>query len=574
MRIFLCFTICVLGLLLPGCGGKEELPVTGGGEGDSEALEEQIAQFWTVSYTPPRPDFSLIYYVDAESGDDANPGTSPEKALRTLARASELTLSPGQAILLCGGQTHRGALVLSGMSGTAERMIGIGSYGNGMARIDAKGFESGLCLTNVGHVLVKNLEITADGGLQGDYKIRSGVLVKTTANQGMFSDIVLYGLDIHDVYYYDTGYERDPEDTLTPNGEGKYGWGIRGKIVQTSPITGLVVANCTIRRVSHTGIRLEGRPYSDIRLLNNVVEEVGGPGMQFGYVTGGYVAGNRIDRSGSPEDSRNWKRGTGFWACFSKDVLAEKNVVSNANGPEDTYGIHIDMLNKNMVVQYNFSIHNAGGFAQILGGNGDSYGNNCYRYNVSINDGWRLKGVNYGVNDGMVIRVNAHTSDGAVGPYNSYIYNNTIYVDNGCNANISIEKQSYGSLIANNIVYSEREISLFQYPTDPVKTLQSSWLQDKESYWRNNLFNRQPAWAKVVFAPYFVSQLVGDPGFAAKGGLQVQDYIPSNREMVMHGYSVAPLPKDAGGGIKGGLKVEYDILGNRITGDFIGAIQP
>ena len=61
-----------------------------------------------------------------------------------------------------------------------------------------------------------------------------------------------------------------------------------------------------------------------------------------------------------------------------------------ANGPADSAGCHIDFNCDNVIVQYNLSVSNAGGFIEILGNN-----YNCsYRYNVSVNDGHRIKGKN------------------------------------------------------------------------------------------------------------------------------------------------------------------------------------
>ena len=47
--------------------------------------------------------------------------------------------------------------------------------------------------------------------------------------------------------------------------------------------------------------------------------------------------------------------------------MIQNNVFMNARGPLDSYGVHIDYNNENVVVQYNFSYNNEGGFVQILG---------------------------------------------------------------------------------------------------------------------------------------------------------------------------------------------------------------
>ena len=80
-----------------------------------------------------------------------------------------------------------------------------------------------------------------------------------------------------------------------------------------------------------------------------------------------------------------WKRGSGLWPFDCQDVVIQENRFLNAHGPGDSYGAHIDYGNENVVLQYNFSYHNEGGFVEILGDN-----IRCgYRYNISVNDGYR-----------------------------------------------------------------------------------------------------------------------------------------------------------------------------------------
>jgi parallel beta-helix repeat protein len=72
------------------------------------------------------------YYVDAESGADAGPGTDPETAWRTVARvnAAQAQLRPGDRVLFRCGRTYAGPLRLAA-SGTEELPITYGSYGEG-----------------------------------------------------------------------------------------------------------------------------------------------------------------------------------------------------------------------------------------------------------------------------------------------------------------------------------------------------------------------------------------------------------------------------------------------------------
>ncbi|MGE5138223.1 MAG: hypothetical protein ACM3JD_02070, partial [Rudaea sp.] len=68
------------------------------------------------------------YYIDSASGRDANPGTSPSRAWRSLSRVNSTTFQPGDRILLRAGSTWTGQLWPKG-SGTAGRPIAIDRYG-------------------------------------------------------------------------------------------------------------------------------------------------------------------------------------------------------------------------------------------------------------------------------------------------------------------------------------------------------------------------------------------------------------------------------------------------------------
>src|SRR5262245_42327490 len=82
---------------------------------------------------PPTPP-GLTYYLDAASGSDANPGTSPRAAWKSLARASRVAFAPGDRLLLAGGQRFPGTLRFGrAASGTPARPILVASHGSGRA---------------------------------------------------------------------------------------------------------------------------------------------------------------------------------------------------------------------------------------------------------------------------------------------------------------------------------------------------------------------------------------------------------------------------------------------------------
>ena len=118
-----------------------------------------------------------------------------------------------------------------------------------------------------------------------------------------------------------------------------------------------------------------------------------------------------------------------------KNVIAQHNKFMNAHGPMDSYGSHIDYGNENVVFQYNYSFNNEGGFAEILGDN-----INCgYRYNISVNDGYREdpNGIPWD-KKGKIFWVSNFCGQNPIRCPNigTFIYNNTVFVNDTLNPEI------------------------------------------------------------------------------------------------------------------------------------------
>ena len=71
---------------------------------------------------------SRIYYVNQMTGSDANDGLSKEHPFASLFRINQLSLQPGDQVLLAGGSIFCGQFLHLKDSGTKEAPIVIGSY--------------------------------------------------------------------------------------------------------------------------------------------------------------------------------------------------------------------------------------------------------------------------------------------------------------------------------------------------------------------------------------------------------------------------------------------------------------
>jgi len=250
-------------------------------------------------------------------------------------------------------------------------------------------------------------------------------------------------------------------------------------------------------------------------------------------------------------------------------VLIEKNTFMHARGKGDSCGIHIDFNCRDIVVQYNLSIDNEGGFVEILGNN-----HNCaYRYNISINDGARVKGENGAQQEGKILWTSGYTgkNNKKNGPYNSYIYNNTVFSGADTRSCFSISPTTRGLLVANNIFHILGHTENVLGDQDARKDKQLVAIPG--ALLQNNLY------AKASSLPGNLSvreqgRMVGDPRFRNPGGLKAEDYVPQNRALVEDkGVAIAPLEGDTTG-LFLGLEVHRDFFGNPIVGKpDLGAIE-
>ena len=104
------------------------------------------------------------YYVDSRQGNDSNSGTSTGQPWRTLSLVSDTRLNPGDSVLLAKGSVWKEILTVSG-SGTAEKPIVIGTYGEGDAPvIDSEGGRAyAVRIEGINHIVLRDLRLQNAG---------------------------------------------------------------------------------------------------------------------------------------------------------------------------------------------------------------------------------------------------------------------------------------------------------------------------------------------------------------------------------------------------------------------------
>ena len=522
---------------------------------------------------------TTTYYFHPTLGNDANLGTFKNAPFKSLSKIKFLKINPGDSLLLAINQTFNESLDLIEINGSKQQPIVVSVYGtrykNDKAFIKTEKELNGILVENSSFIEISHLKISANPSQNQEVglknQMRCGVLV-TATNPKLYEHIYLSDLIVKDVFYEQKGFSRSAQETKSANGTQNYGWGIRFITRNKEAVLkDLKVTKTIVENVSHTGIKLTANGTNhgiiDFEISDNTISKTGGPGIQMSGAKNGHIFNNMVYKSGSTDDTRKWGRGSGLWTWGSENILIEKNRFTNANGPGDSAGAHIDYNCKNIVLQYNFSANNAGGFAEILGNN-----HNCaYRYNISVNDGHRIKGENNAFQEGKLFWLSGYSGKKRIGPVNSYFYNNTMYVKSEIDAKIAIDRISKGVLIANNIFHVEGTSKMVkgdQY--NPEK--EGNW-EVSDVYFTNNLFLNNSSWPKESLLqdenPFF-----GDANFMNKKGYKAEDFTPRNKELIQNkGVHITKLANDSIGLIYG-LSVKKDILGNVIKGlPDLGAIE-
>ena len=516
------------------------------------------------------------YYFDSVNGNDNNSGTInlPFKSIKKL---NQIDLKNESEIYLANGSVFNGSIELKN-----KKNIIISSYKNNSSEkkpiINAKGSLSGILVENSSNINISNIQIEANGGNESHnphqllkQDLRAGILYIVSDDE-THDNFIINDVTIKDIFFNNEGFKRNPKEVRSPNGTQSYGWGIRIlNLSDSGNLENITIKNSLIENISHSGIRVKGKldnKFKNVKVFNNKLLKTGGPGMVFNSTYNLHAYENDINFSGSNDDSRKWGRGSGLWTWGSTLGLIEKNKFQNANGPADSAGCHIDFNCKDIVVQYNLSKNNAGGFVEILGNN-----YNCsYRYNVSINDGYRVKGEGNNFQEGKSFWLSGFVGNGNKrhGPYNSYIYNNTVFVNKDIVSKIAVDKNSKGVLVANNIFYFEGETAMVL--GDQYKPDKGGPGNIENVFFENNLFLKNHWPKEVLIQPN--KSIIGNPLFKNLGGESISDYYPTNNDLIKDkGIIVKNIENDTVG-IRIGLKLNKDILGNKITNKpDIGAIE-
>lgn len=332
------------------------------------------------------------YYLDAANGDDSRAGTAPETAWRSLAKVNATTFQPGDSLLLKSGAAWHGVLHPLG-SGQARKLIRIGSYG-GDARpiIHGDGVEAAVFLHNQSYWEIGGLEVTNTGTIRGEYV---GIMARNSTGAATeyirVHDCHVHGVNGITAAYY--GKNAGIAVVADMNGSFWNDVRIERNLVEHVDRMGIFVGPTVQLNAPNEWMSLPRS--NDIVIRNNTISDSGGDAI-LNFVTRRTLiehnvvadcGGRASDGSPNPTSYTN-KYSAGIWSAIATQTVIQFNEVYGERTTFDGEGYDIDLGSDDIVVQYNYSHHNLGGFLLYCeSGSRADIVNAKVRFNISHDDG-------------------------------------------------------------------------------------------------------------------------------------------------------------------------------------------
>jgi hypothetical protein len=330
-----------------------------------------------ASCVPDGKTAGITWYIDAEAGDDNNSGKNESKAWKSLAMIRSIPLHAGDAVLLKGGQVHRGTIVLKNLKGMPGLPVILSSYGGKRATIDS-GDSLAILVENGSHISCSNVVLTGSGRLAGNItdgilfrNVHYGVIDSLESSGYLMSGIHVLGgsnLRITNAFAHDNGFC----GIFAESGEAEYG-----------PPDGLAFKTLKQLYIGHCVA--ENNPGCPAILDNH-----SGNGILIAGVTGGIIEHCEAMNNGW-DMPREGNGPVGIWAYMSDSVIIQHCYAHhNKTSPrgKDGGGFDFDGGMRNSIMQYNLSAFNEGaGYGIFQYAGATSWTGNTVRYNISYHDG-------------------------------------------------------------------------------------------------------------------------------------------------------------------------------------------
>tara|TARA_B100000809_G_scaffold266854_1_gene332235 strand:- start:1926 stop:2951 length:1026 start_codon:yes stop_codon:yes gene_type:complete len=327
-------------------------------------------------------------------GDDNNDG-SIDTPWKTLEKASSVAdkfdagglLAPGHRLLFKSLDIFEGHFQVN-CSGSAEKSIEISSYGirelpiiSGSASIEGGDYFQAISLTNTSNLLLTHLWIKNDSKDDSRYTYGeyTSFRIKLFANKwgGVLTNMVFRELKVSDVF----GVSIPPPSEFNSLKATGICWESDvNEVGLEVSIKDVLLEDCYFTHIGKAGVwgihkgDLETEDgfmnrIQNIVVRNNTFYRTGGSGVILSKTYNGLFENNDFDQTGYSNgvENRLAGRGSGAWVFSCRNIIAQYSRSYGLQGPNESYGMHIDFGNKNIIFQYNYSEESEGGFCEILG---------------------------------------------------------------------------------------------------------------------------------------------------------------------------------------------------------------
>lgn len=426
------------------------------------------------------------YYV-SNGGNDANTGLAEDAAWASIERVNSQEFMPGDKILFESGGEWDGSLQISG-SGKKGKLIEVNSYGNGAKPIiNGNGAIAAVYLNNREYISINNLELTNSGTEEMRYGLYVGA-----DNCGALHDIKIKYLTVHDVNGLYTNDSGNTQDMTNNHWNGGIVAIANGTSVPTR-FVGLTIQGCEVYDVARSGIVTFSNMYTKydkqiagmsqkLQVANNKVHDIKGDGIIVCGDYNGELFGNTVYNTNLMSYyNEKTAVNVGIFVIHSTGTHIFNNESYLCRTTNDGYGYDIDGDCDDILMEYNYSHDNDGGFLMIVNHNTK---NVTVRYNVSKNDKSRSIAIPVASDSSLT-----HTMSGK-------IYNNTIYSEvkeswhtiiDGLNENVEVYNNIFdlrtggtvisqsigtdsGIKMSNNLFYGHSNINeVAQGDLNPIK---------------------------------------------------------------------------------------------------------
>ncbi len=302
------------------------------------------------------------YFLDSTGGNDSHPGTSRDKAWRSLEKVNATVFQPGDRILLRSGGVWTGTLHPKG-SGAEGRPIVLDRYGEGaLPLVNGAGAESALLLENQEFWEVRNLAFTNDAPEEG---LRRGVLVRARNTGRALRHIYITGLHVHHV-------RGKLGADIVSKTTGGIAVEVRGK-EKPSRFDDVRIEHCRVEHVDNTGIYTwsDYSPHprdplwADLRFTRlvargNAITDTGKNALGVRASLAPLIERNTVRRSSSR------LHGNAIYVFGCKDALIQYNDVAETRFDRiEGAAFDSDYNSEGTVIQFNHSHSNGGGLVNL-----------------------------------------------------------------------------------------------------------------------------------------------------------------------------------------------------------------